>query len=186
MTLQQMQSLPEEEQKQLFKKLKSIRGKAKVVGFSALYGAGPPKISLTTGMSLEEASILHTAYWTRNKAVKQISKDAVVKSVKGQLWQYNPVSRFWYSLRKEKDKFSTLNQGTAVYCFDTHVRNVRQQGIKISLQYHDEIGFTFLKTDQEQIVNKLNKAIEITNEVLKLNVPLGISIDISNNYGDAH
>lgn len=165
---------------------KKVRTKAKVVNFSGIYGAGPPKIALTTGMSLEEASALHKTYWERNNSVKQIANDTVYKQVGDQMWLYNPVSRFWYSLRQPKDKFSTLNQGTGVYCFDTHVRNVRQQGIKISLQYHDEIGFTFLKTEEEQIKEKLNKAIEITNEVLKLNVPLGISIDISNNYGDAH
>ena len=75
---------------------------------------------------------------------------------------------------------------TGVYCFDTHIRNVRKQGIIISLQYHDEIGFSFLKEDQETIKNKLNKAIQMTNETLALNVPLGISIDIGSNYAEAH
>ena len=75
---------------------------------------------------------------------------------------------------------------TGVFCFDTHIRNVRQQGIKISFQYHDEIGFTFLKTEQQQVKDKLNKAIEITNKILKLNVPLGISIDIGKNYAESH
>jgi len=165
---------------------KKIRTKAKVVNFSGIYGAGPPKIALTTGMSLEEATLLHKIYWERNKSVKQITNDTVFKEVRGQMWLYNPVSGFWYSLRQPKDRFSTLNQGTGVYCFDTHIRNVRQQGIKISLQYHDEIGFTFLKTEQQQVKDKLNKAIAITNEVLKLNVPLGISIDIGNNYAESH
>jgi hypothetical protein len=34
------------------------------------------------------------------------------------MWLYNPVSKFWYSAIY-KDIFSTLNQGTGVYCFDT-------------------------------------------------------------------
>jgi DNA polymerase family A len=165
---------------------KKVRTKAKIVNFSGIYGAGPSKIALTTGMSLEEATTLHKTYWERNKSVKQISKDCIVKLVGKQMWLYNPISRFWYSLRSDKDRFSTLNQGSGVYCFDTHVRNVRQQDIKISLQYHDEIGFTFLKTEEQQIKDKLNKAIAITNEILKLNVPLGISIDIGKNYGEAH
>ena len=165
---------------------KKVRTKAKIVNFSGVYGAGPPKIALTTGMSLEEATSLHKTYWERNKAVKQVTNDAVYKDVRGQMWLYNPVSGLWYSLRQPKDRFSTLNQGTGVYCFDTHIRNVRQQGIKISLQYHDEIGFTFLKTEQQQVKDKLNKAIAITNQVLKLNVPLGISIDIGKNYAESH
>jgi len=165
---------------------KKIRTKAKVVNFSGIYGAGPPKIALTTGMSLEEATLLHKIYWERNKSVKQITNDAVFKEVRGQMWLYNPVSGFWYSLRQPKDRFSTLNQGTGVYCFDTHIKNVRAQGIKISLQYHDEIGFSFLKTKEQEIKDKLNKAIKLTNKALNLNVPLGISIDIGKNYAEAH
>lgn len=75
---------------------------------------------------------------------------------------------------------------TGVYCFDTHIRNVRKQGIVISLQYHDEIGFTFTKELVEVIKAKLQKAIELTNQQLCLNVPLGISIDIGNNYAESH
>ena len=169
-----------------FANLKKIRGKAKVVNFSGIYGAGPPKIALTTGMSLQEATLLHKIYWDRNKSVKQIANDAVTKVVRNQMWLFNPVSHFWYSLRQPKDKFSTLNQGTGVYCFDTHVRNIRNTGIKISLQYHDEIGFGFLKKDEELIKQKLNRAISETNAELTLNVPLGISIDIGDNYAEAH
>lgn len=75
---------------------------------------------------------------------------------------------------------------TGVYCFDTHIRNVRKQGIIISLQYHDEIGFAFLKEQESLIKQKLNKAIELTNQALCLNVPLGISIDIGDNYASVH
>jgi hypothetical protein len=174
------------EEKAEYAGFKKVRTKAKVVNFSGIYGAGPPKIAQTTGMSLQEATLLHTIYWERNKSVKQISNDTVFKQVRNQMWLYNPVSGFWYSLRKPKDRFSTLNQGTGVYCFDTHIRNVRKQGIKISLQYHDEIGFSFPQTETEEVKAKLNRAIEITNQVLKLNVPLGISIDIGKNYAEAH
>jgi hypothetical protein len=165
---------------------KKVRSKAKVVNFSGIYGAGPPKIALTTGMSLTEATALHKTYWDRNKSVKQIAKDCTVKVVGKQMWLYNPVSQFWYSLRTDKDRFSTLNQGTGVYCFDTHIRNVRDQGIKINLQYHDEIGFNLLNVNKEMVSAKLLKAIQITNEILKLNVPLGISIDYGQNYAECH
>lgn len=93
-----------------------IRNKAKIVNFAGVYGAGAPKIALTAGMPLTQAQKLHTTYWNRNKAVKQVAASTVTKTThfKGeqQMWLYNPVSRFWYSLRYEKDKFSTLNQGT--------------------------------------------------------------------------
>ena len=92
-----------------------IRNKAKTVNFAGVYGAGPPKIALTTGMPLSQAKKLHQTYWNRNKAVKQVAASVKTKTThyegEEQMWLLNPVSGFWYSLRYEKDKFSTLNQG---------------------------------------------------------------------------
>lgn len=88
-----------------------IRNKAKTVNFAGVYGAGPPKIAQTAGMPLEQAQKLHATYWSRNKSVKQVANSCKVKKIEDQMWLYNPVSTFWYSLRFEKDKFSTLNQG---------------------------------------------------------------------------
>lgn len=92
-----------------------VRNLAKTVNFAGVYGAGPPKIAQTTGMSLEQAQKLHKTYWERNKSVKQVANSCITKTTKvegeTQMWLFNPVSRFWYSLRFEKDKFSTLNQG---------------------------------------------------------------------------
>lgn len=75
---------------------------------------------------------------------------------------------------------------TGVYCFDTNVRNIRNTGIKINLQYHDEIGFGFLKKEIDLVKMKLNAAIQSTNAELTLNVPLGISIDVGDNYAVCH
>ena len=116
MTLEKMKNLSIEEQKTLIGKLKEIRNLAKVVNFSSVYGAGPSKIALTTGMPLSQAKKLHQTYWNRNKAVKQVAASVKTKTThyegEEQMWLLNPVSGFWYSLRYEKDKFSTLNQGT--------------------------------------------------------------------------
>lgn len=167
-----------------------IRNKAKTVNFAGVYGAGPPKIALTTGMPLKQAQKLHKTYWDRNKAVKQVAKSAKTKTtiVDGieQMWLKNPVSGFWYSLRFEKDKFSTLNQGTGVYCFDLWVREVRLSGIKIMFQYHDEIAFHLKEFEQDIVKKKLLNSIEKVNKTVKLNVPLGISVDFGKTYADVH
>ena len=167
-----------------------IRNKAKTVNFAGVYGAGPPKIALTTGMPLQQAQKLHKTYWDRNKAVKQVAKSAKTKTtiVDGieQMWLFNPVSRFWYSLRFEKDKFSTLNQGTGVYCFDLWVREVRLSGIKIMFQYHDEIAFHLKEFEQDIVKKKLLDSIEKVNKTVKLNVPLGVSVDFGKTYADVH
>ena len=167
-----------------------VRNKAKTVNFSGIYGAGPPKIALTTGMPLQQAKKLHKTYWDRNKAVKQVAASFKTKTTyyegEEQMWLLNPVSGFWYSLRYEKDKFSTGNQGTGVYCFDLYVKEVRKRGLKIMLQYHDEIAFPVLESAQEETVKKLNESIIEVNRILKLNVPLGISVDFGLKYSDIH
>ena len=54
------------------------------------------------------------------------------------------------------------------------------------LQYHDEHGFPLLIEDKDKVENILKEAIKETNEEVKLNVPLGISIDFGDNYAQIH
>jgi hypothetical protein len=192
-TFVQLISQSDEDQARLAKDLKPIRLKSKKVNFAGVYGAGGPKIAKTAKVSLNEGYTFHKSYWIRNKAVKLVADSCFVKNVGGQMWLYNPVSRFWYSLRIEKDKFSTLNQGTGVYCFDTWVSCVRAKGIKLVGQFHDEIIFRLPKYDNHPVNpdrilvrDKLNTAIEETNNKLNLNVPLKISIDFGDNYAQIH
>ena len=195
------------EYKDKMKAVKVVRGQAKVVNFSATYGAGPPKIANTLGCTLEFATKLHKTYWDRNKAVKTTAKKAKCKTVEckhwipikdkklkeiivRQKWLYNPVSGFWMFLKNDKDKFSTLNQSTGVYVFDSWVRKVREAlkplNIKIALQYHDEI-LLFCKKEYKELVELiLKQAMVDTNKEIQLNVDIGISVDWGNNYADCH
>jgi DNA polymerase I-like protein with 3'-5' exonuclease and polymerase domains len=175
-----------EAHKQKLEDHSQIRGRAKVVNFAGVYGAGPPKIALTSGMTLSEAKKLHTIYWQRNKAVKLVEKSCAVKTIGEQMWLLNPVSGFWYSLRYLKDRFSTLNQGTGVYCFDLWVREVRSRGIKITLQYHDEVVIALLKEQKEEVDKSLRDSIDSVNEKVKLNVPLGVDVQFGINYAKIH
>lgn len=165
---------------------KAVRLKAKKVNFGGIYGAGPLKLSLTGGFSLDEAKALHKIYWKRNWSVKRIAQDCVVKTIGSQMWLFNPVAQFWYSLRNDKDRFSTLNQGTGVYCFDMWVKNVRNKGIRICGQFHDEIIFPVRRGSEEQNALKLREAEKEVNDQLQLNVPLSISIDFGDNYAQIH
>jgi hypothetical protein len=141
---------------------------------------------LTSGMDKETTTILHNGYWKKNWSVKRIANDVVFKKIGDQMWLYNPVSRFWYSLRYDKDKFSTLNQSSGVYCFDTWVRNIRKKQIKLCGQFHDEVAFPIKKERKEEIKLLLNQAMDEANDELKLNVKLSISIDFGSNYAETH
>ena len=73
--------------------------------------------------------MLYDIYWTRNSAIKKAADSCIIKSIGSTKWLFNPISKFWYFLKAEKDKFSTLNQGSGVYVFDTWLKNI-YKGIK--------------------------------------------------------
>lgn len=163
-----------------------VRHKAKTTNYAATYGAGAAKIAQAAEAPLSMGKLLHNSYWERNWAVKKTAENAIVKTIGDQMWIFNPISKFWYSLRYEKDKFSTLNQSTGVYVFDTWVGYCRQQGIEIAYQSHDEILFNSLIEEQELNINKIKKAIDKTNNLLKLNIEIQCDIKFGNSYKDVH
>ncbi len=174
------------EDKERYSKLKAIRNKSKISNFSATYKIGAEALSRNANMSLKDARKLLKTYWERNKAILKVENECLITQAGGQRWLQNPISGFWYSLRNDKDKFSTLNQGTAVYVFDLWVKYMREQEIKIALQYHDEVLFNVKEGEQELIQKKINRAIELVNEELKLNVPVGCSIQWGKDYSSVH
>ena len=175
-----------DEDKVRYKNIKKIRQEAKVVNFSATYSVGAKTLARNMKVDVKKAQKVLDAYWERNKAIKQFCATVERKTVRGQMWAKQPVSGFWYSLRQEKDIFSTINQGTAVYVFDTWVKYTRQQSIKIAFQVHDEQSFEFEAGKEDEIREKIKKAIDLTNEELKLNIKVDCSVDFGKRYTDVH
>ncbi len=172
--------------KDRFKSIKKTRKKFKPVNYSAVYGVGVAKLSRTTGMSQSEAKVLLDAYWERNWAVKQFAKDQQVKTVAKQMWVKNPVNGFWYTLRYEKDIFSTLNQGTGAYCFDQWVAHYLTKRPNILGQFHDESINRVKKGEEKEHESVLRWAINKVNEKLKLNIRLDIDVQFGMTYADVH
>ena len=168
--------------------LKDIRKRFKAVNYSATYGIGVPKLSRDTGMSEDEAEELLDAYWERNWSVKEFVKDNITgkRILNNEMWIQNPVSKFWHSLRKEKDIFSTINQSTGSYCFDRWVALYRSKRSNIVGQFHDESINVIKKGEEDEHTSVLNWAIKKLNEQLKLNVDLGIDIQYGQTYANVH
>lgn len=191
-----MLTVEQAEEHKLYKKTKGaegvnhsdVRDISKKGNFSCTYGARPKRISLSCNISMSQSEDIFNAYWKKNWSIQKIAQNTIHQTVNGQMWLYNPVSRFWYSLRYEKDKFSTLNQGTGVYCFDTWVRHLRSADIKLCAQYHDEVVFRLLDNQEtkDKITADITQAIKKTNEEIQLNVQLGVSIDYGYSYADIH
>ena len=172
--------------KELYKKVKAVRKIYKSVNYACVYGAGGPKVALTAGVSERKGYELVEAYWKRNWSVKAIAEEQIVKTCNGSKWLYNPVSKLWYSLRNEKDRFSTLNQGTGVFCFDTWVKHIREERPQLTGQMHDEIIQCVKIGFRKQCEALLKRAMDKTNKLLKLNRELGCSVDFGNSYAEIH
>lgn len=177
---------PSKEDKNRYESLKKVRNKSKVTNFSATYKVGKEALSRNANIPLKEAGKLLKIYWDRNSAILDVENECNIREVDGTRWLQNPISNFWYSLRSDKDKFSTLNQGSAVYIFDLWVQNIRNQGVKIPFQYHDEILICAENNKVEEIVKSINKAIEEVNEKVKLNIEIGCGTSLGENYSETH
>lgn len=186
MTLEEMQSLSEEDQKKLFERLHKIRHLGKTTNYSSQYGVGAPKLARTLEVEQKEAKKLLEAYWKINWAIREGASRQRVKRVRGQDWIYNPVSKFWYSLRNEKDRWSTLVQGTGVYCFDLWIKEIRKKRPQLTATFHDEIVLEVKKGNRDPCSNLLQQALDSVNNRLKLNTTLKTDIQYGGSYADIH
>lgn len=166
--------------------VKAIRHTFKQGNYACQYMAGGPRVALTCGISTYEGNKLVETYWKKNWAIKKAAEDQIVSVFYGTKWLFNPVSRFWYSLRCDKDRFSTLVQGTGVYAFDTWLRHVRSSGLPIIGQFHDEFVARLKVGQRDRCSKVINWAMEKTNEELKLNRELGCDIQYGKTYADIH
>lgn len=168
------------------KAVKAIRHTYKQGNYACQYGAGGPRVALTCGISTYEGNKLVEIYWKRNWAIRKAAEDLIVRVFNGSKWLYNPVSKFWYSLRNDKDKFSTLVQGTGVYAFDIWLGHVREGGPPIIGQFHDEWVAVITKGNRERCTAHIREAMRKTNEQLGLNRELDCEIEYGPDYSAIH
>lgn len=168
------------------KSIKPIRDIFKNGNYACQYGAGPPRLALTADISLTKAEQVWKTYWEKNWAIKKVAEEQIVKTINGQMWLYNPISSLWYSLRYEKDRFSTLIQGTASYVFDEWVKIFRSSRSQLTAQFHDEVVLEIKKGFREKASNLLYSSIKELNNILKLNRELGIDVQYGDRYSSIH
>ena len=172
--------------------VKAIRKNYKAANYASVYGVGARTLSRATGLSESKASALIKAYWKRNWAVKEVAESIEQRTTpegRGMLtWVRNPISGFWHNLRAEKDIWSTINQSSGVYCFDTWVRHLTRRELWPIGQFHDEVIVVAPedKDQAEELKYDLEQAMVDTNAELKLNVTLGIDAQFGTNYAHIH
>ena len=169
-----------------FEELNQLRSRAKTVTYSALYGVGKNKLAKEIGVKPAEAKKFLDAYWDIHWSVKKFASSCRVRTIDDQMWVKNPLNGYWYSLRYEKDIFSTINQGTGDFIFTMWEYFLIQEGVTIRGGFHDEVIITCPEDQVEETVAKLYKAIDKVNQVLPLNVPVSIDHKVGKNYGEVH
>tara|TARA_R110000782_G_scaffold35642_2_gene85122 strand:+ start:2426 stop:4492 length:2067 start_codon:yes stop_codon:yes gene_type:complete len=163
-----------------------IRHLYKTANYSCTYGAGGDTLATTLDISKSEGHGIVNAYRAKNWSIDAIANDCRTKTCMDTMWLFNPVSRFWYSLRHKKDRFSTLNQGTGVYCFDIWIMNFRAKRPQLTGQMHDEVILCIKKGNRENCIKLLQDAMAKTNRQLKLNRELGVDVQFGENYAEIH
>jgi len=168
------------------KSCKPTRDIAKNCGYACQYGAGVGRLMVTGGIDRTAAQKLFDAYWRLNWSVKKVAEDQIVKTINDQMWLYNPVSKLWYSLRYDKDRFSTLVQGTASYVFDLWIKYVLEQREQITSTFHDEGVWHLKEGHREEFTQIIENAIKKVNEEVKLNRELEVDIQYGKIYSQIH
>lgn len=175
-----------DERDHLYHKLDRLRHQAKTTNYSAMYGVGATKLGKELKILRKDAELLIDAYWKKNWSVKYFSNRRKTKMIGDQMWVLNPLNDYWYSLRFEKDIFSTVNQSAGDYIFTMWQHFLLEMGVTLLGGFHDEIITSCLPKDEENVVSKLFEAIDKVNSCLGLKVPVGIDYKIGKNYAEVH
>ena len=169
-----------------FKEINNIRDIYKSTNYAAQYGSGAATLAFTAKVSENEAKKVLTIYKRRNWAIQRVANNQVTKDAVGKTWLLNPISGFWYELKAKKDVFSTLVQGSGVYCFDVWIKNFLKVREQLTGQFHDEVILTIRKGNREVCEKVLRDAIKKTNEQLTLNRDLDIDVQFGDKYSEIH
>ena len=174
---------------------KAKRPLGKTANYSLIYGSAAETLARDSGMPLSDAKALYKAYWEVHWYVKAIAKDQYTfHCSKGKRWLINPINGFCYSVRSEKDIFSTLVQGTGSFCFDMWIDNIittsneRWGKSVLSLLMHDEYMSPLKDTPKaRELMEKLTfESIEKVNKDYKLRIDLGCDVQFGKTYADIH
>lgn len=167
----------------------------KVTNYCSVYGGSPEVIARGAGVPLSEAKTLHKGYWELNWSVKAIAEEqCVFEDSRKQKWLVNPVNGLSYSLRTEKDRFSTLCQGTGSFFFDMWVDEILtamqdKWGKKtLTGSFHDEIILCFKDSPQvrDTMTELVLSSIDKVSEKFMLRRKLGADVQLNKTYAGIH
>lgn len=176
-------------------------GKIRAIGkngnYALQYGSGIDTLARTARITKKQAAKLKSGYDKLNWSIPVIAQAQTVKAFKNGKYLLNPVNKLYYPLKAEKDRFSTLIQGSGSYTLDLWIMKffaIRKKAIesgrikfaKLLGTFHDELIVESLEEDAEEIKKMLLEAIDGVNKSLKLSVDIACDIKQGKNYAAIH
>ena len=185
------EKLTESQQKD-FDRINLIRASGKTTNYACQYGAGVATIARAAKVDYMTAEKLHAGYWELNWSIKAIASSTTVIDTSTGKWQWNPISEMYYSLRSDKDRFSTLIQGSGAFVLDIWLFQVqklcREAGVPFRLlgQFHDELILEIDEGMELQYQEIVTGALSNVNGILKLNRDLDCEVKFGKTYAEIH
>ena len=176
-----------------------FRRKAKTINFGIIYGITQYGLAKQIAVSNQEALDFINSYFKKfpeikdymNSTIKTCQKQGYVTNIFGRRIHIRGINDKNFSVRsfQERAAINAPIQGSAADIIKIDkILNDQKNKAKMLLQIHDELIFECHKKDENEIKNIIKDAmISISSsEHHMFSIPLEVSINSGNNWGEAH
>ncbi|OGL89408.1 DNA polymerase I [Candidatus Uhrbacteria bacterium RIFCSPLOWO2_02_FULL_51_9] len=178
---------------------KEMRHVAKTINFGILFGMGAFGMAARTGLSQYEAKEFIDRYFAAFTGIKRYMDDTIafakkhgfVETLFGRRRYIPELKASNLQLRNAGERMAINHpvQGTeadiikkAMIEIDEKIRREWPDDAKMLLQVHDELVFEVTEKRAKEIAPRLQ---EIMQDVVRLDVPIDVSVGIGKNWGEA-
>ena len=172
---------------------------AKTINFGIMYGMSPFRLSNELGISRADAKAFIDKYFERysqvrtyvDNVIKQAEKDGYVKTLGGHMRTVSGINSRNKNVKaaSERVALNTIIQGSAaelmkkaMIAVDGEMRK-RSLSSRLLLQVHDELIFEVPSDEVEEMKSLVRECMEGADT---LSVPLKVSIESAERWGDMH
>ncbi len=188
----------------LNKVTEDFRRKAKAINFGIIYGITQYGLAKQIAVSNQEALDFINSYFKKfpeikdymNSTIKTCRKQGYVTNIFGRRIHLRGINDKNFSVRsfQERAAINAPIQGSAADIIRLAMIKIdkiltdKKNKAKMLLQIHDELIFECLKKDENQIKKMIKDAMTSisSSEHHMFSIPLEVSINSGNNWGEAH
>jgi DNA polymerase-1 len=182
---------------------KDQRRKAKAINFGIIYGISQYGLAKQINVSNHEAEEFLNAYFAKfpeikiymDNTIKFCRKSGYVNNIFGRRSHFNSINDKNFNVRnfQERAAINAPIQGSAADIIRLAMIKIdsileEKHKVKMLLQIHDELIFECLKKDEERAKKIIKDAMVSvsSSDHHMFSIPLEVSINSGNNWGEAH